>query len=269
MRIAAAVLVSASLLLAQDPAPVIPAAPPQPPVLENNGNPMVVPYRCTEDDIAAAGLSCSDDEPCPVYLELSSAASSGIRLFASGNIHTKNTNLFSVLLGSDDNGKTWREVHERLRASGIDAIQFADADNGWAGGIVLSPLPQDPFLLRTTDGGQTWRKVPLSTETTYGFIQQFFFADKSSGALIIDRGPGGGDRYESYESLDGGDSWMAKQTSVKPLTLKRPANAPQPEWRVRADGNSRSFQLEHRQGSRWTSVAQFAVNLGACRPPAQ
>jgi hypothetical protein len=62
---------------------------------------------------------------------------------------------------------------------------------------------------------------------------------------------------------------MVKQTSVKPLTLKRPANAAQAEWRVRADGNSRSFQLERRQGSRWTSVAQFAVNLGACRPPAQ
>jgi hypothetical protein len=37
MRIAAAVLVSASFVLAQDPAPIAPAAPPQPPVLENTG----------------------------------------------------------------------------------------------------------------------------------------------------------------------------------------------------------------------------------------
>jgi photosystem II stability/assembly factor-like uncharacterized protein len=160
---------------------------------------MVVPYRCTEEDIEAAGLSCSDDEPCPVYLELAGVASSGIRIFAGGNIHTKNATLFSILLGSDDNGKTWREVHERLRASGLDALQFADADNGWASGIVLSPLPQDPFFLRSTDGGQTWRKIGLFSETSYGSIQQFFFADKSSGALIVDRGPGGGDRYESYE----------------------------------------------------------------------
>ena len=272
MRIAAAFLVTASILLAQDPAqviPPVPPAPPAPPVLENNGSPMVVPYRCTEEDIAAAGLSCTDDEPCPVYLELAGAASSGIRLFTAGNIHTANATLFSIVLGSDDNGKTWREVHERLRASGFDALQFADADNGWASGIVLSPLPQDPFFLHSTDGGQTWRKTPIFSESSYGSIQQFFFTDKSGGFLIIDRGPGGGDRYESYESLDGGDSWLLKQTSVKPLTIKRPGNTPQSEWRVRADGNSRSFQMEHRQGSRWTTVAQFAVNLGACRPPAQ
>jgi photosystem II stability/assembly factor-like uncharacterized protein len=230
---------------------------------------MVIPYRCTEEDIRTAGLSCTDEEPCAIYLELSAAASSGIRLFASGNIHTANATIFSVMLGSDDNGKTWREVHERLRASGIDALQFTDADNGWASGIVLSPLPQDPFFLRTTDGGKTWRTTPLSSETRYGSIQQFQFTDKSSGSLIFDRGPGGGDRYEMFESLDGGDSWTVKQTSVKPLSLKRPANALQPEWRVRADGNSRSFQIEHRQGSRWSSVAQFAVNLGSCRPPAQ
>jgi photosystem II stability/assembly factor-like uncharacterized protein len=230
---------------------------------------MVIPYRCTEEDIRAAGLSCTDEEPCAVYLELSTAASSGIRLFAAGNIHTANATIFSVMLGSDDNGKTWREVHERLRASAIDALQFTDADNGWASGIVLSPLPQDPFFLRTSDGGKTWRTTQLFSETRYGSIQLFQFTDKSSGSLIFDRGPGGGDRYEIYESQDGGDSWTVKQTSLKPLTLKRPANAPQPEWRVRADGNSRSFQLEHRQGSRWSSVAQFAVNLGACRPPAQ
>jgi hypothetical protein len=255
-------------MLAQEPpAGVPPVAPAPPPVLENNGRPMVVPFRCTDEDIRTAGLSCTDEEPCPVYLELAGIASSGIRIFAAGNIHTASATLFSVLLGSDDNGHTWREVHERLRSTAFDALQFADADNGWAGGIVISPLPQDPFLLRTTDGGKTWRSAPVFNETRYGSIQQFHFDDKSEGALIIDRGPGGGDRYERFETHDGGDSWTVKETSTKPLTLKRPANAPQPEWRVRADANSRSFQLEHRQGARWTSVAPFAVNLGACRPP--
>jgi len=271
-NITAALVFASGLLLAQDPPlviPTAPAAPAAPPVLENTGKPMVLPFRCTEEDIHTAGLTCTDDEPCPVYLELSGAASSGIRLFTAGNIHTATATLFSIVLGSDDNGQTWREVHERLRASGFDSLQFADTDNGWASGIVLSPLPQDPFLLKTTDGGKSWRQIPIFNETRYGSIQQFQFGDKTSGALIIDRGSGSGsDRYERYESLDGGDSWTAKETSIKPLTLKRPANTPQAEWRVRADGNSRSFQLERRQGSRWSSVAQFAVNLGVCRPPA-
>src|SRR5260370_26237333 len=109
MQIVALVFVLSSALLAQDPpAGVPPAAPPQP-TLENNGRPMVVPYKCSDEDIHAAGLSCTDDEPCPVYLELSGAASSGIRLFTGGNIHTANATIFSILLGSDDNGHTWRE----------------------------------------------------------------------------------------------------------------------------------------------------------------
>jgi hypothetical protein len=266
-----ALLVVAVLpLAAQDPPPGIPPQPtvPQgPPILENTGNPIVVPFQCTEEDIRLAGLTCSDDDPCPVYLELSTMDSTGIRLFTAGNIHTSNATLFSVILGSDDNGHTWREVHERLRASGYDRIQFFGAENGWVSGLSLSPLPQDPFFLRTVDGGKAWRHSPIFTETRYGSIQQFNFEDKSSGALIIDHGPGSGaDRYERYETLDGGDSWTIKETNVKPLTLKRAATPAASDWRVRADANSRSFQLEHRQGGRWTSVAAFAVNLGVCRP---
>ena len=266
MRYSAALVVLAMAVFAQDPPPA-PAQPAAPPVLENSGKPMVVPFQCTNEDIQLAGLTCSEDDPCPVYLELSGAASTGIRIFAAGNIHTASATLFSVILGSDDNGHTWREVHDRIRGSGYDTIQFADADTGWVSGLVTSPLPQDPFLLHTTDSGKTWRQSPIFSETRYGSIQQFLFTDKTSGSLIIDHGSGSGsDRYERYESLDGGDSWTVKETSIKPLTLKRPANAPPAEWRVRADANSRSFQVEHRQGQRWVGVAAFAVNLGVCKP---
>jgi|SRR5712692_1441143 len=259
-------------LAAQDPPPgaqpPAAAAPTGPPVLEYAGKPIVVPFQCTEEDIRLAGLTCSDEDPCPVYLELSGMESTGIRLYAAGNIHTANATLFSIILGSDDNGHTWREVHERLRASSFDRIQFSGAENGWVSGLSLSPLPQDPFFLRTVDGGREWRHAPIFSETRYGAIQQFHFEDKSLGALIVDHGSGSGaDRYERYETQDGGDSWTIKETNVKPLTLKRAGTAPVSEWRARADANSRSFQLEHRQGQRWTSVAAFAVNLGVCRPP--
>jgi hypothetical protein len=275
MRAAALFFALCSALPAQDQPPVVtpvpvPVGPPPPPALEFTGKPIVVPFRCTDEDIRSAGLACTDDEPCPVYLELTSLASSGIRLFTAGNIHTATVTLLSIVLGSDDNGHTWREVFERLRGSGYDAIQFVGSDNAWISGLSLVPLPQDPFLLKTNDGGKTWRQSPLSSEPLYGSIQQFRFDDATNGALILDHGPGSGsDRYERYESVDGGDSWTAKETSVKPLALKRTSNAAaaaQSEWRVRADANSRSFQLEHRSGGRWTSVAAFAVNLGVCRP---
>src|SRR5262245_37787792 len=135
-----AAIVAILPILAQDQPP---STPPPPPVLENAGKPMLVPFQCTNDDIRLAGLTCSEDDPCPVYLELSAAESTGIRLFAAGDIHTASATLFSILLGSDDNGHTWREAHERLRASSLDRIEFADPENGWVSGLSISPLPQD------------------------------------------------------------------------------------------------------------------------------
>ena len=36
-----------------------------------------VPFQCTDEDIQLAGLTCSEDDPCPIYLELSAVAGAG------------------------------------------------------------------------------------------------------------------------------------------------------------------------------------------------
>src|SRR5450631_176596 len=157
MRKLASVLLTCGALWAQDQAPAVapPVVPSAPVVLSNAGKPMAVPFGCTEEDIRSAGLTCSEQDPCPVYLELAAVESTGIRIFAAGNIHTATATLYTMLLGSEDNGRTWREVHERVRGAGLDHIQFADVETGWASGLSFSPLPQDPFLLMTPDGGTT------------------------------------------------------------------------------------------------------------------
>src|ERR1035438_9463741 len=198
MRSLGILLLAAGGVRSQEPAPA--ASPAVIPPLLNTGAPLVLPFRCTMQDIQSGGLSCSEEEPCPVYLELAAVASSGIRIFAAGNIHTANATLYSVLLGTEDNGQTWKEVHERIPAAGLDHIQFSGADMGWSSGISLAPLPQDPFLLMTTDGGKSWRARPIFNEPRFGTIQQFYFEDKRAGELVIDHGPGSGnDRYELYE----------------------------------------------------------------------
>src|SRR3954452_13386658 len=117
----ATLLLVAAVLTAQDapPAAVTPPPPAVPvnPVLQNNGKPILVPFKCTEEDVRIAGLTCSEDDPCPVYLELSAIESTGLRIFTAGNIHTNNSTLFSILLGTEDNGLTWREFHERVRGA--------------------------------------------------------------------------------------------------------------------------------------------------------
>ena len=275
MRICFLLLVSlilpGPLVRAQDAPPSTgqvsaPPAVPEPPSMLNTGKPMVLPFECTREDVGSAGFSCSEAAPCPVYLELAAAASAGSKFFVAGDIHSDAVTLYSVLLGSDDGGHSWREVHPRIRAAGLDHLQFIDANTGWVGGQQLFPLPQDPFVLLTTDGGSNWRQTAVfgeSSEYHFGSIQEMYFSSGTSGSLVIDRSSGGDPGpFALYESPDGGASWTLQQQTAKPLHLK---GVPEADWRVRVDGATKAFLLERRHGERWALEASFAVNIGVCR----
>src|SRR3989442_172579 len=155
----AGLLLATLVLLRADTAP----AP-----IENNGKPMRVPAICRQDDLQSLGLTCTEDEPCPLYLELSAVESAGGRLFLAGNIHTSTFTLSSILLGSADGGRTWTEPYDRVRFSALEQIEFIDMEYGWISGATLGALPRDPFFLLTSDGGKTWRLRPLFEETHGG-----------------------------------------------------------------------------------------------------
>jgi hypothetical protein len=238
----------------------------QPPqVLVNSGKPMQLPFQCTEDDIQWAGLSCTDEDPCPIYLELTAVESVGNKLFAVGNVHSPTMTLYSILLASDDAGKNWREPHQRLRGSSLDQIQFVDFENGWISGQLLHPLPRDPFLLITSDGGKSWRRRPVFGESRPGAVLQFWFQSRTSGALVVDRQQSEeGSRYELYESPNGGETWMIRESNDRPIRLKRSPAAG--GWRIRADGKTKAFHIERQAGEQWQSVSAFQIPVAPCRP---
>jgi photosystem II stability/assembly factor-like uncharacterized protein len=242
---------------------------PPPAVLTNGGKPMLLPFQCADEDIRWAGMSCSEDAPCPVFLELATVEALGNRILAAGNIHGDAVTLYSVLLASDDNGLSWREPHERIRGAGLDHIEHLGAGVAWIAGQVLFPFTQDPFLLVSTDGGVSWRQREVlseENESRFGSIQQFYFTTRESGTLLLDRGAGeSGARYALYESSNGGETWAVKQESRKPIVSKRPAT-PASDWRVRADAGLKSFIVEHRAGTQWNTVAAFLVALDSCKP---
>ena len=238
------------------------------PPLQNTGKPMIVDYRCGEEDIRLAGLSCTIEDPCPVFLELASVEAVGNRIFVAGNIHSSTTTLYSVLLASDDAGKTWREPHERIRLAGLDRIQFIDFENGWVGGEVQHPLPRDPFLLVTADGGKVWQAHPIFAEPQFGSILQFSFSSRTNGSLVIDRGRRGeSGRYELYETPNAGETWMLRQTNERPIQMKHASGTANADWRIRADAASKSYRIERHAGDGWRGIAAFSVSIGACKPP--
>jgi len=259
----AALVVAAMAQVEKPPEPSV-----EKPALQNSGKPMLVDFHCAEDDIRLAGLSCTVEDPCPVFLELDAVEAVGNRIFLAGNIHTATTTLYSMLLASEDGGKTWHEPHERIRAAGLDRIQFIDFETGWISGGLLHPLPHDPFFLVTSNGGQTWQSQQVFGEPQFGSILQFSFSSRTNGSMMVDRGRGGDSgRYALYETPNGGDTWMLRQTNERLIPLKRVSGSPNADWRLRADAGSKAYRIERRAGDGWRNIGSFLVSLGGCRPP--
>jgi len=196
--------------------------------LLNTGEPMKVKFACSEEELASAGMSCSDEDPCPVYLELSSVSAAGRKLSVAGNLHGPSATFFSVLLTSDDNGATWKEPAARIPGAALDQAQFIDLVHGWAAGETQVPLARDPFFLITSDGGASWRREPITEDGGAGAVQRFWFDSVDHGELIVDGGrTAQGGRYALYESHTKGESWtiLSKTTQIPRLR-----HAPLPDW---------------------------------------
>ncbi len=212
-------------------------------------------------------LSCTPDEPCPLYLELSDVETVGTRIVIAGNIHTPSQTLESLLLISDDGGKTWVDGHTRLPGGSLTDIQFIDFEVGWVSGHILHPDARDPFFLVTSDGGKTWRRRAVYSEMKTGAVEQFRFESRTTGKMTIDRGQPGenGLRYELWESLTGGESWSIRQVDARPIPFPGPQPTPKP-LRIRADAPTKTYRIEKQEDGQWRSVASFLVAPGECKP---
>ena len=223
--------------------------------------PFRVPFACAANDLDSVGLSCSDAEPCPIYLEISSVALNGNKLLASGNIHSSSGTISSVLLLSEDSGLTWKEPTARIPAAALEQVQFYNLQDGWAAGETQYPLPRDPFILLTTDSGASWRQVSVGEEGSPGYVQRFWFDSAQHGELIVDAGksqPGG--RYLTYETETGGTSWTLRGKSDQQPKLRRaPASLENPEWRARPSKDGKVYNIEPKTG------APLAIEIATCR----
>ncbi|MEA2874798.1 MAG: hypothetical protein QOH67_5173 [Hyphomicrobiales bacterium] len=243
----------------------------QSPVLRNSGEPIRLPFTCAEDELQSVGLLCTEDEPWSVFLELSTVASAGKKLFIAGNLHSTSATLSSILLASDDGGATWKEPSARVRGASLDQLEFYDLDHGWAGGELQYPLSRDPFFLISTDGGATWRKRQVSEDGGPGSVQRFWFDSPQHGELIVDAGrsaPGG--RYLDWESETGGESWMIRSaTGAAPKIKHAPPAFDNPDFRLRSSANGQAYQVEKRLGEKWEPMASFLIEIASCKMKAQ
>ena len=230
--------------------------------------PIRTSFTCTLEAIQKLDLPCSPDEPCALYLELTDVESVGDRIIVAGNVHTPSATLESVLLVSDDLGKTWTEGHVRIPGAALSSVQFLDFERGWISGHVLHPDARDPFLLISSDGGKTWRRKPVYSEPKTGAIEQFRFDSRTSGLMLVDRGRAGenGLRYELWESFTGGESWNIRQVDAKPIAFPGGDRKAVKPLRIQADAASKAFRIEKLDSGNWRRLASFTVSLGECKP---
>jgi photosystem II stability/assembly factor-like uncharacterized protein len=224
--------------------------------------PVHVDYTCPAEDIDAFGLTCSEDQPCPVFFEVSAVDSFGSHVFVAGDIHTATTTLYGVVLSTDDAGATWNEAITRLRSTAFEQFQVIDA-HGWLSGQRLEPLPKDPFLMITSDSGKTWHQKLLFEDTTFGSIQQFWFSTAESGELIFDDSVGKVTQQELYGTMTGGENWEIRQKSSKPLQIA--AAHPNATWKISAPPGSTTYLIEHIVNGQKQTVARFLIHIGDCK----
>jgi len=240
------------------------AAAPQTAVIENAGKPLAVPFHCDAEKLDEAGLSCSPEEPCRIYLELSGVEVVGAKVFLTGNLHTATTTLESIVLVSADNGHTWTEPYERMPFTSLEGVQFIDFQRGWIAGETVQPVPRNPFFLITGDGGKTWRRLPVFEEDHPGAVEGFWFGSRDGGRLLIDSGAPA-DRHELYETTTGGTDWVLRSRSSAPVALH--AGHPRDgatDWRIHAERNPSTYRIERRAGGAWQPLAEFLIEPASC-----
>jgi photosystem II stability/assembly factor-like uncharacterized protein len=191
----------------------------------------------------------------------------GRKIVAAGNLHSNSATLASILLLSNDAGATWNEPTPRLRGNALDQVQFYSLQDGWAAGETQYPLARDPFFLLTTDGGTSWRQVPVGEDGAAGAIQRFWFDSAQHGELIVDGGKASsGGRYLTYESETGGANWTLRGKSDQAPRLRRaPPAGEETGLRVRPSKDGKAFQIEQQNGGQWTPVASFLVETAVCK----
>lgn len=146
----------------------------------------------------------------------------------------------SEILSSDDGGATWRHVLLRKTMS-VDALEFIDADRGWAVGQIWDRLKggevPSAVILRTTDGGSTWL---MQRFKRIGFAS-LTFLDAKTGWVLGYGGKSTGTLPILLSTSDGGASWSSERpldevSASLPLSRRELANAQLTDVAVTPDG---------------------------------
>ena len=120
-----------------------------------------------------------------------------------------------LMYRTEDGGENWSKVYENLEKEiFFDGMDFWDDKSGIA---YSDPVEGKLFIIRTTDGGKSWKPLNSSPNTLKG---EAGFA--ASGTGVVCKGDstiwiatGGGDKARVFKSINRGNSWETYNTPMR------------------------------------------------------
>lgn len=113
----------------------------------------------------------------------------------------------ALILKSGDHGKTWRKVLQKTeKGTFFDGIKFKSP---WTGFVLGDPIDEFPYLLRTTDAGETWERVTNLPKTEEG---EATFASSNSGITVLGDNIWFHTQNRVFHSFNSGEYWQAHHT---------------------------------------------------------
>jgi photosystem II stability/assembly factor-like uncharacterized protein len=121
-----------------------------------------------------------------------------------------------VLLATEDGGNVWR-TRPRPSEDALRDVYFSDEQNGWLvaeRSIYDLKTKEEPrtYLLRTVDGGATWKQVNVIGKDVDARLVRALFTDNGRGWAF-------GEEGVLYTTRDGGDNWERQRVPTQKLLL--------------------------------------------------
>ncbi len=151
-----------------------------------------------------------------------------------------------------DGGRTWRAMRPPADDT-LHDVFFTDANTGWLvceRSIYKIKSVEEPrgYLLKTTNGGETWTRVEATKPNVNIRLVRVVFADHERGWTF-------GEAGTLYATTDGGTSWTKQLTPTRHLLLGASFIDNQQGWIV-GGGGSVIWTLDG--GAQWRNLAASA-----------
>jgi photosystem II stability/assembly factor-like uncharacterized protein len=114
-----------------------------------------------------------------------------------------------TFITTKDGGKTWN-IKKLVNNEMLHDVYFSDEKNGWLLCERNKYIPTDKqpsYLLKTSDGGETWDKIEFNGGTGKEVLLKFFFDKRKKGWAI-------GEMGSIFQTQDSETDWKKQKATV-------------------------------------------------------